>query len=258
MKKTNLTNREKQIVSKLLAYKRKYEGSPEYAFTDCREAERLVKGNWVAFLFGVIFDQMNKAEVSWNAPLRLKKRLGHLNIYRIAEMNQGQLANVFSKSPAIHWLSSKMASWIISASKKVADDYNGKVENIWNDTKDAKEIIRRFDDFDGIGQKKATMATNFLRDYFKIPITGRENIDISVDVMIRRIFKRLGLVKNSASDCTIIKKAQVLRPSFPGELDYPSWDIGRYWCLPKEPCYYEENGNSVKCPLMKECPSARK
>ncbi len=58
MKELALTSREKRIVSKLLAYKKKNEISPEYAFTDDKDAEELIKKDWNAFLFAVIFDQM--------------------------------------------------------------------------------------------------------------------------------------------------------------------------------------------------------
>ena len=148
--------------------------------------------------------------------------------------------------------------WIKSACEKLITNYEGKTENIWRDTKDAKIIIERFDDFDGISQKKSTMAVNFLVDYFKIPLTNWEKIDISVDLMVRRVFKRLGLVPESATDEEIIRKARVLMPSFPGDLDYATWDIGRYWCLPKNPyCYYKENGIEDNCPLVKECQSVK-
>ena len=151
-----------------------------------------------------------------------------------------------------------MPAWIKSACNKLKTDYGGKAENIWEDTKNAKTIIDRFDDFDGISQKKSTMAVNFLVDYFKIPLTNWNKIDISVDIMIRRVFKRVGLVPENASDKEIIEKAKTLMPTFPGVLDYATWDIGRYWCLPKNPyCYYKENGVEDNCPLVKECQSVK-
>ena len=261
MQKESISERENGIVDKLLAYKEKdsMTSNVTYAFTNIKEAEDLVKSNWLAFLFAVIFDQQIPSEKAWAIPLKLKRRIGHLDIQKIAEINDQELIRIFREPEPLHRYVNKMALWIKSACKKIISKYNGKVENIWSDTKQAKDIINRLDDFDGIGQKKSTMATNFLMDYFKIPIIGWESIDISVDVMIRRVFKKLQLVVNDASDEDIIMKARALRPSFPGELDYPCWAIGRYWCLPKNPyCYYKKNGKEDNCPLLKECLSVNR
>ncbi len=253
-----LSKREKRIVSKLLAYKKRCERAPGHAFTANKEAEKLVKKDWNAFLFAVIFDQQKRAEDVWAIPLELRKRLGHLNVYKISVMNIRSLIKIFRTPTVLHQYVNKMPSWAKSACKKLIGEYKGKTENIWKNTKEAKEIIRRFEDFEGIGQKKATMATNFLADYFNIPITGRRNIDISVDEMIQRVFKRLGLVTKDASKCDIITKARILRPSFPGELDYPCWEIGREWCTKQTYCYYADEKGDDNCPLVNECPIAKK
>ncbi len=253
-----ISDKEKLIVEKLLVYKKSYGMLIGDAFTNNPEAEQFIKEDWNAFLFAVIFDQQIKAERAWAIPLELKKRLGHLDVCKIASMSGNKLLEIFKKPTALHRWINKMPIWIKSACEKLITNYEGKTENIWRDTKDAKIIIERFDDFDGISQKKSTMAVNFLVDYFKIPLTNWENIDISVDLMVRRVFKRLGIVPENATDEEIIRKARVLMPSFPGDLDYATWDIGRYWCLLKNPyCYYKENGIEDNCPLVKECQSVK-
>jgi len=254
-----LTEIEKKIVDRLLEHK-KLNGMSgvQNAFTTNLEAEQLIKDDWNAFLFAVILDQQIGAERAWATPLELKKRLGHLDVFKIAKMDDDELLDIFKKPFKLHRWVNKMPKWIKSACVYLVGQYEGRAENIWKDTKDARIIIERFDDFDGIGQKKSTMAVNFLADYFKIPITNWESIDISVDIMVRRVFQRSGLVSTNATDADIINKARELMPSFPGGLDFASWDIGRYWCLPKNPyCFYKENGKEDNCPLVKECPSAR-
>jgi hypothetical protein len=42
----------------------------------------------IEFFYGVIFDQGIPANRAWNAPLELKKRLGHLNPHKIAVMKK--------------------------------------------------------------------------------------------------------------------------------------------------------------------------
>ena len=84
----DILEREKRIVDKLLAYKSQYGivNKPDYAFTNIKEAEELVNKDWTAFLFAVIFDQQMPSEKAWSAPFELKKRLGHLDINKIAEI----------------------------------------------------------------------------------------------------------------------------------------------------------------------------
>lgn len=259
MNNTAMSAQEINIVLRLLEYKKKYEDAPGNAFSNDSEAERLIQKDWNAFLFAVIFDQQIRAGEAWSKPAELKRRLGSLDVHMIAAMNDADIVKVFEQRPALHRYVKKMALWIKSAARRLVKDYSGNAENIWRDTKNAQEIIDRFDAFDGVGQKKSTMATNFLADYFKIPITNWESIDISVDEMVRRVFKRLGLVSENATDEDIIHKARMLRPAFPGELDYPTWEIGSSWCSLENPyCYYQEEGLEDNCPLLECCQSADK
>lgn len=249
---------EKLIVKRLMEYKQMFGIVSGNVFTKNTEADQLIKKDWNAYLFAVIFDQQIKAERAWAIPLELKKRLGHLDVNKMASMDDEHFIKVFQKPTPLHRWKNKMPKWIKSACKKLIADYGGLTENIWKDTKDAKKIIERFDNFDGISQKKSTMSVNILVNVFKIPLTNCNNIDISVDVMIRRVFERVGLVPKNASNENIIKKARQLMPSFPGNIDFPVWDIGRNWCSRNKPdCYYNEVGKDDNCPLVNECQSVK-
>src|SRR3972149_530609 len=87
----------------------------------------------------------------------------------------------------------------------------------------------------------------FLARELKIKFSDYYSIDISVDVHIRRVFYRLGLIHKSASNEQIIYRARALSPAFPGLLDLPAWEIGRNWCKPSEP-------NCSECYMSKACP----
>jgi hypothetical protein len=65
------------------------------------------------------------------------------------------------------------------------------------------------------------MATNCLAREFKVPLSDYYSVDISADVHVRRVFRRLGLVGEGATIEELIYRARGLHPPFPGLLDLP-------------------------------------
>lgn len=199
------------------------------------------------FLFGVIFDQGIAYEKAWKDPSELERRLGHLDVASISTMKQEALAAVLSKYPALHRFNNKMATWLISASKLLLTKYQGKAENVWAGKPTVRMLESRFREFEGVKQKKGSMAVNILVRDYDLPIAGsKEGIDISYDVHVRRVFLRTGLAAKDTED-DIVGAARELNPDYPGELDYPSWVIGRHWCHRKAP-------ECSKCILDNICP----
>ena len=90
------------------------------------------------------------------------------------------------------------------------------------------------------------MATNILARQFKIPMSDYYSVDISPDVHIQRVIKRIGYLEESATIDQIIYKAREINPEFPGLIDFSCWKIGREYCHPTNP-------ECNKCPLKKEC-----
>jgi len=91
------------------------------------------------------------------------------------------------------------------------------------------------------------MAANILARDFKVPFSDYHSIDIAVDVQVKRVFQRLGLVEDSDDNQAIIYKARALHPAFPGIFDFSTWEIGREWCRPTNPA-------CGKCPMNAACP----
>ena len=77
-------------------------------------------------------------------------------------------------------------------------------------------------------------------------MSDRYSIDISPDVHIRRVFTRLGYVKEGAKVEQIIYKAREINPEYPGLLDLKCWKIGREICHQTKP-------DCENCPLKEEC-----
>ena len=206
------------------------------------------------FMFGVILDQGIKYERAWSGPFELAKRLGHLDVKRIAEMDAKELEMVMFKKadsdgnplPALHRYR-YMARRLIEASKLILEKYDGTASKIWKDRVPAKELESRFREFKQVGQKKASMAVNILVRDFGIQIIGdRSGIDVSNDVHVRRVFHRTGLIIRD-NERAVVEAARKLNSDYPGELDYPAWVIGMKYCKSGNP-------NCKDCPLNEVCP----
>jgi endonuclease-3 len=81
---------------------------------------------------------------------------------------------------------------------------------------------------------------------FRVQFSDNYSIDISPDVHIIRVMKRMGFVPESANNDMVIYKARELNPEFPGIIDFSCWEIGRNWCRPKKPICNE-------CIVESEC-----
>jgi len=132
------------------------------------------------------------------------------------------------------------------AIQKIHNDYRDDASNIWKGNPGSATVVRRFLEFKGVGIKIATMAANALARHFKIPMKDYINIDISPDVHVKRVFKRLGFISKDASNDELIYCARELNPMYPGIFDLPCWEIGRYWCRPHKPI-------CEKCYLSRHC-----
>lgn len=233
---------------KILEYYEQVLKKLPHKFADNKEADEFIKHEPIAFLFAVILDQGALAERIWEIPYNLRRILGHLDAHKIAVMTEAEIQDVFEK------LSSKPRYWrtaakrIRNASIQVVNRYYGEAENIWNDNPKAGDLQARLDNFDGVGQKKSSMATRILGMDFNIPIRNWNEMDVSVDEMIQRVFPRAGL-SNTSNPSEIIEQARQLNPPFPGALDLPCWDIGRRWCFPQHPNCHDCYINDV-CPRI--------
>jgi uncharacterized HhH-GPD family protein len=217
----------------------------EKDFTPNLKANKLILNNPLAYLFAVILDQGIKAERAWELPYVLKQRLGYFEVKKIAQISDSKIISVFNEKPKLHRFPKTMALRIKKASALVIERYGGKAENIWNDCPGSADLHRRFEEFNGIGQKKASMAVNILVKDFGIEVKDKRGIDISYDIHIRRVLLRTGLAEKDEMK-HIVNTARALNPEYPGILDGPCWRIGRTYCHPTSP-------DCKRCPIEKVC-----
>lgn len=242
-----------RLVNRLLRYGRSVQSQPS-SVSD-RPADRFVRENWNAWLIAVFFDQGIPYERAWQAPYVLQQRLGHLDVQRLAETPVLELREAIASPPALHRYVGTLPVWIRQAAIKLVAEYAGEASNIWTGCLTAGEVIARFDAFPGIGQKKAHMATQLLLcDQRAGQFTGWDQINLAVDVHVRRVWMRAGL-STDPSTRGIMRAAATLWPKYPGQLDLPTWLIGMTWCHARRPdCRGERHRDREACPLLRVCP----
>ena len=135
----------------------------------------------------------------------------------------------------LHRFNNTMADIFHKALIDIRKKYNGNASIIWNNNPSSAAVVYRFLEFNGSGIKISTMAVNILARQFRVPFSDNYSIDISPDVHIIRVMKRMGFVPKNANNDMVVYKARELNPEFPGIIDFSCWEIGRKWCRPKNP-----------------------
>ena len=198
-----------------------------------------------AFVLGCIMDRQIKAERAWAIPYNVYKELGNFDITFLANVPLSKYKELFNKNK-YHRFNDTCATDFYKAVLKIKNDYDGDASKIWSNNPSSATVVYRFLEFDGVGIKIATMATNILARDYKIPMSDYYSIDISPDVHVTRVMKRVGYVDDYASREQIIYKAREINPEFPGIIDLACFGVGREYCHPKKP-------NCKDCPLKNEC-----
>lgn len=237
---------EAKIRNRLVNHGRKlFEAKKVFSeYTGIEEADKLLNSLDKfphAFVIGCVMDRQMRAELAWSIPYRLYEKLDHFNLTKLANLSLSQIRKLMTKPDPLHRFPDEMSNNLQQAIKRIKIEYHGDASRIWRNKPSSAAVVYRFLQFRGIGPKIATMAANILARDYKIKFSDYYSIDISVDVHVRRVFKRLGLVNKKASTDELIYKARALYPEFPGLMDLPAWEIGRNWCKPAGPlcddCY---------------------
>lgn len=229
----------------LLAFGRALTTSGTGSFIPDAQADAFVRGDAFAFLVAVICDEQVRFEGAWEAPLRLRDRLGHWDIRRIAT-ERDVVRAAFAASPALHRWVTVTPDRVVAAAARVIADYQADASSIWSDRPSAQDLRERLERFEGIGQKKSAMAVELLEREIHVPLRQLTGSDVAVDVHVRRVFLRTGLADRDDVE-HIVAAARSAHPERPGELDYPAWEIGRTWCRPTHP-------DCDGCPIGVSCP----
>ena len=131
-------------------------------------------------------------------PYRLGERAGSWELDDLAALPLESIVAHLLEPDALHRYPAKMAPIVHAALQRIANRYDGDASGIWAGSPSSAAIVRRFLEFDGCGPKIATMAANILVRDLRVPVSDKYSIDVSVDVDVRRVMRRLGLVDPTA------------------------------------------------------------
>ena len=237
------------VAVELLAYGHELEaeGAAQVggSFSGSDAADDLLRSDDNAFLLGVLFTQGIPAERAWAGPWLLRERLGHLDLVRLAS-EPAAVRAAFQQPPMLHRFKETLPRWICSAAERLLRDYEGDAARIWTPGTHVLDVVERLGEFDGIGRKKAVMATEILVRHLGAELEGRECGQVAYDVQVRRVFLRTGLVELDSREAIEAAAASIC-PDAPGTLDLPAWLVGRTTCRPRRPLCEE-------CRLVATCP----
>ena len=247
MKQARLTQLRDRLISE--AYDRLAMPPTFVEFTGVAEIDELVndiEGHPHAFVIACIMDRQIHAEKAWRIPYELKQRIGYFDFPRLARLSLEELEQAMLEPVPLHRYPKVMSENLYAAIQRIKNEFHGNAANIWTGRPSSATIVRRFLEFEGVGQKIATMAANILVRDFRIDVSDRYSIDISVDVQVRRVFARMGFVPEHANAEYIIYRARELHPEYPGIFDLVLWELGRTVCRPKRPA-------CEQCPWAQLC-----
>lgn len=178
------------------------------------------------FVLGCIMDMQIKADRAWKIPYFIMKQLGGFEFERLTNLSIKQLNKIFSENN-LHRFNNIMAKRFYSAIQRIKNDYGDDTSKIWKENPSAASVIRKFLEFEGVGMKIASMATNILVRQFKIKLRDLSAIDISTDTHVMRVMEDMGFVPKNASKQYIMIRAREFYPDYPGILDIGLFEIGK-------------------------------
>jgi endonuclease III len=209
-----------------------------------------------AFVLGCVMDRQIQAEKAWIIPykvftyLRDNNKINDFSIKELSRISQEEYNAIFI-GQRLHRFNNKMASIFGKTIIKIKTDYQSNASNIWCGKPSSKTVVDRFRSFDEIGQKISTMATNILYRKFGIEFSEYSYIDISVDVHIIRVMRRLDLVEKTSDENAfkenIIQETKRWYPDYPGIFDKVCFRAGR------NNCFEDRNPNCDNCILRGIC-----
>src|SRR3982075_4442157 len=109
-------------------------------WTDDPAANELLETATLALLIGLVLDQQVKMEKAFAGPYELKRRLGHLDVRKIATMDPDKLNAVFRERPALHRFPGSMAARVQALCLAIVKDYAGDAGSVWREARGGDDL----------------------------------------------------------------------------------------------------------------------
>jgi uncharacterized HhH-GPD family protein len=141
-------------------------------FTADDEANRLIASDPAALLIGFVLDQQVTVQKAFGGPLELRKRLGHLDVARIAAMEPDALTTVFRERPALHRFPGAMAERVRALCAFLEERYGGDAARIWLEAESGDDLRARLAELPGFGDMKVRTVLTLLARQFGVRPPG--------------------------------------------------------------------------------------
>jgi len=145
-------------------------------FTGDDEADRLLVSDPLALLIGFALDQQVPVQKAFSGPMELKRRIGHLDPRRIAEMDAEQLADVFRRRPALHRYPAAMAGRVQALCAYVVREYDGRAERVWTEATDGRDLRARLKALPSFGDMKVRSMLGILSKRYALQLPGLDAV----------------------------------------------------------------------------------
>ena len=197
------------------------------------------------FLVSLISNRGIQWERSLIFPDEILMRSGHNEILDCClSLGVDGLIDVISAKPALHRWITPLSEAVYLAMRTVQDTHEGDVRNLWNDRPEGKETQRRLRSFKGIGDKISALGTRQLALTFGVELAdGLSSIDVSPDVHVMRVFRRLKLIDDDDPQSVIATAQKLSKESVTMD---GAWVVGMWWCHASSP-------SCGTCPLWLYC-----
>jgi uncharacterized HhH-GPD family protein len=129
--------------------------------TDDPEANQLLAGDPNALLVGVLCDSQFQTRRAFAIPLRLKQRLGHFDIRRIAA-EPDAVREAFTTKPALHRFPNRCAEFTVKLAGFIVETYDGDGSRVWTECRASDELGRRLLELPAFGEQKADWTVGML------------------------------------------------------------------------------------------------
>ena len=143
-------------------------------WTDDPAANKLLETDPLALVIGLVLDQQVKMEKAFSGPYELKKRLGHLDVRKIASMDPDKLNAVFRERPALHRFPGSMAGRVQALCRVIVEDYGGDAGSVWTGAADGDDLAARIKKLPGFGEMKVKILVAILGKKFGVKPRGWE------------------------------------------------------------------------------------
>lgn len=138
-------------------------------------ADALLNRDANALMIGMLLDQQVPLEWAFRGPHTLAERLGHLDVGRLATMDEDELVAAACAPPAIHRFPAVMARRIQALCRALVEDWDGGADALWADGPDGRTLTRRLRALPGFGPEKTKIFVALLAKRFGVRPDGWED-----------------------------------------------------------------------------------